>query len=245
MAVNEFRYEDFLATARSRFTQQFFDKPIFDKFVQLLIKDQQDQQDVLRDLMQARSLDTAVGKQLDILGDIVGYSRIDVTQELFKYFGFDGGPNSGTYGSLTDASVGSPWYSLGDPLARARQASDAEYRLILKSKIVKNVSSATPEEVINAYRFLFGAGMVTLEEYSPMRVRIGIGKILSPVEKGLLFQLGNIPSLLPKPLGVEYTYTEFTAGRVLATEGYPGGMGWGDLYDDSVGGILSNIFNPV
>jgi hypothetical protein len=95
--------------------------------------------------------------------------------------------------------------------------------------------------VIDAYKFLFSAGAVTIDEYEPAKVRIGIGKILTNVERGLLFDLGGAGTLLPKTVGVNYTYSEFQAGRVFATEGFPGGVGVGDLNDPLSGGILSNI----
>jgi hypothetical protein len=191
--------------------------------------------------MTLRSLDTAVGVQLDVIGIIVGRPRGLVFSELFEYFGFQGASQAGSYGSVTDPSIGAPWYSLGAPTGLSREPSDDEYRLLLKSKIIKNRTMATPEDVIEAYKFLFGASQVTITELSGARARIGIGKILSAVERGLLFGLGGAGNLLPKTIGVEYTYSEFQSDRVFATEGFPGGVGTGDLNDPSSGGILSNL----
>lgn len=241
MAVNEFELVPFVDVARSRITEQFKDKPIIDKYIRLLIGEWDEMQVVLQDLQQLRSIDTAVGAQLDIIGDIVGRPRGLVTSELFYYFGFEGAPLSGTYASTTDPTVGSPYYSLNAPTGISRPPSDEEYRLILKAKIIKNRTMARPEDVINAYKFLFTAGAVTIDELAPAKVRIGIGKILTNVERGLLFDLGGAGNLLPKTVGVNYLYTEFQAGRVFATEGFPGAVGTGDLNDPSSGGILSNI----
>lgn len=241
MAVNEFELVPFVDVARARITEQFKDKPIIDKYIRLLIGEWDEMQVVLQDLQQLRSIDTAVGAQLDIIGDIVGRPRGLVTSELFYYFGFQGSPLAGTFSSTTDATVGSPWYSIDAPTGISREPSDEEYRIILKAKIIKNRTASRPEDVIQAYRFLFQAGQVTLDEYEPAKVRIGIGKILTNVERGLLFDLGGAGTLLPKTVGVTYTYTEFQAGRVFATEGFPGGVGTGDLNDPAAGGILSNI----
>lgn len=241
MAVNEFVVEPFCDTARARITDQFRGKPIMDKYLQLLLEGKRELQDVMLDVMQLRSIDTAVGNQLDVIGVIVGRPRGLVTAELFTYFGFEGSGQGGSFGSLTDPSVGAPWYSIGAPTNRSRPPSDEEYRLILKSKIIKNRTLSRPEDVIEAYRFLFGASQVTLTEMGTASVRIGIGKILSAVERGLLFDLNGVGSLLPKTVGVEYTYSEFQSNRVFATEGFPGGVGTGDLNDPSSGGILSNL----
>lgn len=241
MALNEFVIDPYLETARSRVTEQFKNKPVFDKYIQLLLSGHIELQDVMKDVMQLRSIDTAVGAQLDVIGEIVGRPRGLITSDVFYYFGFDGEPRAETFGSTTDPTVGGPWYSLGAPLGVSRPPSDEEYRLIIKAKIIKNRTLATPEDVIDAYKFLFGASKVIIEEQSPGNVRIGIGKILNNVERGLLFDYGGTGGLFPKPAGVQYTYSEFQSGRVFATEGFPDGMGTGDLYDPSVGGFLSNL----
>ncbi|UPW35887.1 DUF2612 phage-associated domain-containing protein [Pseudomonas phage EM] len=241
MAVNQFDREDYLEVARERVTEQFKEKPVFDRFLQVLLSGKFDIQNALEDLQTLRSLDTATGKQLDIIGDIVGRPRGLVFQEIFKYFGFSGTQRAGSFGSLSDPTVGSPWYSLGAPTGNAREPSDEEYRMILKAKIIKNRTNSTPEQVIEAYKFVFGVPEVFLEEYAPASVRIGIGKILTNVERSLLFDLGGAGALLPKTIGVNYTHTEFQAGRVFATEGFPGGQGVGDLNDPTVGGILTNL----
>ncbi|QAX98136.1 hypothetical protein QE321_gp142 [Pseudomonas phage SPA01] len=241
MAVNQFDREDYLEVARERVTEQFKEKPVFDRFLQVLLSGKFDIQNALEDLQTLRSLDTATGKQLDIIGDIVGRPRGLVYQDIFNYFGFAGTERAGSFGSLSDPTVGAPWYSVGAPTGNAREPSDEEYRMILKAKIIKNRTNSTPEQVIEAYKFVFGVPEVFLEEYAPAAVRIGIGKILTNVERSLLFDLGGAGALLPKTIGVNYTYTEFQAGRVFATEGFPGGQGVGDLNDPTVGGILTNL----
>lgn len=241
MPANPFQIEPLLDTARDRITDEFRGKPIIDKYLQLLLAGKEDIQLVMNDVMTLRSIDTAIGAQLDVIGVIVGRPRGLVSAEVFTYFGFDGAGQAGSFGSLTDASVGAPWYSVGAPTQLARPPSDEEYRLILKAKIIKNRTLSRPEDVIEAYKFLFGASKITITELGTASVRIGIGKILTTIERGLLFDLSGVGSLLPKTVGVEYLYSEFQADRVFATEGFPGGMGTGDLNDPLVGGILSNI----
>lgn len=239
--LNPFVSEEFLNVARSRVTEQFKNKRVYDKYLQLLLSGKVELQSVIKDTMQLRSLDTAVGAQLDVIGEIVGRPRGLVTSDIFYYFGFEGAPQGESFSSTTDPTVGGQWYSLDAPVGISREPSDEEYRLILKAKIIKNRTLARPEDVISAYKFLFGTSQVTIEELAPAEVRIGIGKILTNVERGLLFDLGGAGQLLPKPVGVSYSYTEFQAGRVFATEGFPGGQGTGDLNDPSVGGFLSNL----
>lgn len=239
--LNPFVNEEFLSVARSRVTEQFKNKTVYDKYVQLLLSGKIELQNVIQQTMQLRSLDTATGKQLDVIGEIVGRPRGLVTSEIFYYFGFEGAQSAESFSSTTDPTVGGQWYSVDAPRGTSREPSDDEYRLILKAKIIKNRTLARPEDVITAYKFLFGASQVTITELAPAEVRIGIGKILNNVERGLLFDLGGAGQLLPKPAGVSYTYTEFQAGRVFATDGFPGAVGTGDLNDPTQGGFLSNL----
>lgn len=239
--VNPFVEEQYLDVARSRVTEQFKSKVVFEKYLKLLLSGKIELQKVIKDTMQLRSIDTATGKQLDTIGGIVGRERGLVTSDIFYYFGFESAPQAESFSSTTDPTAGGQWYSIDAPLSVSREPSDEEYRLILKAKIIKNKTLARPEDVIDAYKFLFGASQVTVEEVAPAEVRIGIGKILDNVERGLLFDLGGAGQLLPKPVGVSYVYSEFQAGRVFATDGFPGAIGTGDLNDPTQGGFLSNL----
>ena len=246
--LNPFRIEPYLDVARTRVTEQFKNKPTFDKFLDLLLRGSNELQETLQALQQNRSIDTAVGKQLDVLGEIVGLPRGLVAKDFFVFFGNRNGPTDinppathGTYGSTSDASAGAPWFSLGAPLVSAREPYDEEYRLMIKAKIIKNRTAATPEEVITAYRFLFGTSQVVIDENTFGSVHISVGRILSTVERGLLFDLTNVGSLLPKTVGISYTYSEYNADRVFAFDGFPNAQGWGDLNDPAAGGFFSNI----
>ena len=63
---------DYLTVARSRYTQQFKDKPVFDAYVKIVMQEIAELQTAFKDLKQLRDLDNAVGVQLDVVGDIVG-----------------------------------------------------------------------------------------------------------------------------------------------------------------------------
>lgn len=241
MTINNFEYVDYLTEAFGRVTEQFKDKPIFERYLRLLISEQTELLTEMQKLMQLRSIDTAYGVQLDIIGEIVGRPRGLLTADEYKFFGFIGDPLSGTLGSSYDASAGSPFYSLGQSTAGARVPSDEEYRLLIKAKIIKNTTKSTVEDTIRAFKFLFNTGTVTIDEYAPAKVRLGIGKILTPTEKGLLFEFTGTGGILPKTVGVNYEFIEFTSTRVFATLGFPSAYGAGDIGDPSVGGFLANL----
>jgi len=236
-----FEIKPYLEEARSRTTEQFKGKPVFDRYLQLLLSESTRLQEEYRKLKQDRSIDTAVGAQLDIIGEIVGRPRGFLTADLFKFFGFEGDPQSGSMGSESSTQTGSPFWSEGSPLSRSRPPTDEEYRLLIKAKIIKNTTTSSTEDTISAFRFLFATGQVFLDEYQAATVRVGIGKILSSTERGLLFEFQGAGSLLPKTIGVKYEFLEFQSTRIFATEGFPGASGIGDLNDPSVGGFLANL----
>lgn len=263
---NEFPVIDIMEAARELYTEQFKNKPVFDRYVQLLLKDDIDFKNVLEQVQKERSIHTAVGKQLDVIGDIVGRPRGVLSSELFDYFGFmyNGdpeaeppvppayAPQAGSFASTTNVEVGSPWFSLKSALGTSREPTDDEYRLLIKAKILQNNTVATPEDAINAYRFLFNTGYVDVQEVGNATVLVRVGKILSTIERGLLLNFGQVGSLLPKPIGVRFIYEEFSTGRVFATKDIETGdeyggeleppliVSLGDLYNSEVGGILSN-----
>lgn len=249
MEKNEFEVVDYLEEARGRVTEQFKEKDVFDRYLRLLISEQALLQNSMLDLMQLRSIDTAYGAQLDIIGEIVGRPRGLIYADAFNFFGFNGEPQAGSFGSTSDSSTGSPFWSLGDPKSGGRVPSDEEYRLLIKAKIIKNTTRSTPEDTIRAFNFLFGAGTCIVDEGVNANVRIGIGKLLTTIENALLFEFSNVGGLLPKTVGVNYEFFEFVGERVFSTLGYDNSAdpvlfinySIGDLNDPSVGGFLSNL----
>ena len=101
-----FTEKDFLDNARATVTQQFTDKLVFDKYLQLIMQGWGELQEIIKDLLQKRSIDEASGEQLDNIGRIVGQPRELISLDVYKFFAFQGYPNGATFGDLNDSSVG-------------------------------------------------------------------------------------------------------------------------------------------
>lgn len=218
MATNPFNLVDYLELARSRTTEQFKleNAPVFDRYLQLLVVEIQNLQQVFRDLKQLRSLDTAVGDQLDIIGDIVGQDRVLLSADLYSFFGFQGALKAGSFGDLDDSSVGSKFYSLGDPMGGNVRLDDETYRIFIRAKILKNTTASTSEDFIKSLNLIFGTGgTIAIEDNttSPATVQVLFNRPLSDFEKALLFYVddsGGFPSrLIPKTVGVKVQYGEY------------------------------------
>lgn len=233
MATNEFVSVPYLEQARERVTEQFKDAPVFDKYLQLLIGDSLELQTVLKDLMEKRSIDTAVGRQLDILGDIVGQPRTLVNADLFTFFGFMGNWQADSYGSLNDAGVGSVWWDGEASSTGNITLNDDLYRLLIKAKIAKNTTRATPEDVMNFTNFIFNTNGSTIVDEGFAKFRLMIGRSLTRQEVGLLRYVNRTASyeskLLPKPIGVGIEYGSFEYDSFFAFQGIPNAKGYGSL----------------
>lgn len=104
-------------------------KPLFFQHVDLSTRPLTDVSTSLNSLIAAFDIDTAVGVQLDILGEWIGRSRIVSVPISGIYFSFD------TDGLGWDQGV---WQGPFDPDSGYTSLSDETYRVILKAKIAIN-----------------------------------------------------------------------------------------------------------
>lgn len=243
--ITPFYEEDYLGVARSRITEQFKDKEVIDRFLQLLIFAQTELQTVFKDLMQLRSLDTATGEQLNILGRIVGQDRVLLNSDLYDFFGFQGALKAGSMGTLSNPNIGSIFYSLGEPLGGNIELSDETYRLFIRAKILKNTTASTSEEFIRSINLIFGdSSIIAIEDESPEysgNVLVLFGRPLSDFERGLLNYTDNssgyASGLIPKTIGVNVRYGEYV--RTDAP------ISWSLVYDGTWAYDLPYTYNAI
>jgi len=231
--------EDYLTIARSRVTQQFMldadgtGPVVFDKYLQLLLGGKIELQEIFRQLMQERSIDTAVGAQLDIIGEIVGQPRELIDTALLTYFAYLGYPEAESYGDLTDPSVGGFYRGLNDPVAGNTLLNDEQYRLFIKAKIIKNGTNVTPPQFIEFMQFVFGIEASVVIAEGNAEFTIMLGRELSSFEKVLLtyvsYSSGYPSRFVPKPIGVRINFGWFELDNYFGFQGAPNAKGYGDL----------------
>jgi Protein of unknown function (DUF2612) len=246
MPVNPFVVTDFIAQSKEQATEQFKDKVVFNKYVALLLAGSVEMMGVLRDLMQLRSIDTAVGEQLDVLGRIVGQDRVLIGADAIKYFGFNGTTLSSTFGSSSNNALGGYWYSYGKPLGGNILLNDTQYRLFIKAKIKKNTTDATANSVMDFLSFVFGV-RCTLTVSAGAKATILVSRKLSDFERALVdLQDTSGSYFVPRPLGVELTIEEPTSDGTLGFLGTPGALGMISLYAiNPNGGVFGSIYSGV
>ena len=228
---NEFNLTHYLEEARGRVTEQFIGAPVFDKYLQLLVADSVELQLVLKDLMEKRSLNTAEGVQLDILGDIVGQPRTLIDADLLTFFGFEGEWQADSYGNIYDPAVGSAWRDGRASRIGNITLTDDLYRLLIKAKIAKNVTRATPEDIMTFSNFVFNTNGSNIVEEGAAKFRLMIGRNLTREEVALLRYINTTASyesiLLPKPIGVGMVYGSFDYEQFFGFQGVPNVKGYG------------------
>jgi hypothetical protein len=216
--VNPFNMVDYKAEVVELSTVQFKNRIIFNRYLDLLITGQVELQVVLKDLMQNRSLDSAIGAQLDVIGRIVGQPRQLFDSVIIRYFGFAGTSGASPYKSNSNTTrTFGPWKSVKESLLGFRELNDEEYRRLIKLKIIKNTSSANITALNDGARILFGVDNIDYQEDVPLdylegaAVTIGIGRDYNDPEKAAFSGLDEITlaeKFLNRPLGVAIYYQE-------------------------------------
>lgn len=234
--VTPFEVKDYLEIARERYTEQFKNKEVFDRYIQLLIYGQQQLQEVYRDLIQGRSLDTAEGAQLDMIGELVGLPRGVLPASAWdtSYFGFLDVPDSLPMADLDVASEAGIFFDLSNQTEGNVTWNDTLYRQFLKAKIFANTSNGTPEELIAATKSILDVSYVELIETGNANLLIGFNRILTPVEKYVLQGLGDYQRLLPIPIGVGVGYIE-SDPEFFGFEETPNSLGFASFETVGVG----------
>jgi len=228
--------KDYVDIARGRYTEQFKNKPNFDSLIYTWLQQSEELQQVVSGISDIKFIERAEGQQLDNIGEIVGQSRLLIDANLIDFFGFEGISIARSYGDLDDRTKGGRWKSLGEKATGNITLSDDEYRLFLKSKIIRNSTTATTEDVIASAKFLFQADKVHLiEGEKPACYSIAIGKRLTQQEKNLLkysYVDGVDRTFLVKPAGVcVQNYREFDPQNFFAFQGVRGAKGYGDILE--------------
>jgi len=235
MTTNAFTEVDYLSQGRGRVTEQFKNKPVFDAYLKLIMDSLNELQGVYKDLMQLRSIDTAVGAQLDLIGDIVGQPRT-----LVNY----------------DSTIGGLFRSVNQEEGAAAEVDDETYRFLIKARIIANTTRATPEAIISGINFVTGNANTTLVEQPFAHITLEVQNNLTDFQAYFLKGLSDQGSIIPIPIGVTVDYVFFeeeyfgfyedpnALGLIDPITGYGHGYGtsYGELDESTlVGGYISDL----
>ena len=192
--------------AISRLATQYRESTLLHEYLKIIISEANELEQTACDILEKRVFGEATAAQLDIIGELVGQPREIITATAGPFFGFQGNPVAGSFGTVADPGIGAPFRSSTQSPTTTRLVTDEEYEIFIQARIFKNNSTGRREEIIQQIITLFNAPTVEIQELSQgaATYTVIIGRVLTVDEKLLITDT----DLIPKPLGVEAFYED-------------------------------------
>ncbi len=139
-------------------------------FINALVQQTQDWNDITQTVFSGRFVDNAVGVQLDIIGDIIGQARPFLDGDNITYFKWDAGSTTQGW----DGTAG--WFVENAPDSGLVPANDLIYRNFIFGKIFKNqVTGASIPEILQFINLTFKLDASVFKiPGEPMAISIGV-----------------------------------------------------------------------
>ena len=87
-------------------------------------------------------------------------------------------------------------------MSESARLNDEDYRFLIKCRIIKNYQTGTLPNIIEACRFIFGDGVIVIDNYD-MSVSIKVKN--SSLNTFKRFAINNL-DILPRQVGVKLIY---------------------------------------
>ena len=230
---------DHQALGRSRIATQYTESQKFLAYVRALLESSAELEAVLQKVAEQTDIDIAEGVNLDVIGEIVGVSRILPNSIAVRFFGFEGQPGGDVFGEEGVLGIGSRFRDELEPETATSVLADPEYRLLIRAKIVKNHAHGTNEDILQGLAYLFNAPRTVVEDLGGMAIGVAIGRQLTFQEKVLV----TVLDILPRPAGVRINWREtFDSANYFGFDGQPGALSFGEEGQPTVGGLLAEEF---
>ena len=207
---------DYTDAYRDLIILQYWDKPKARAEIELLASEGEQLYDFFRRFETEFDLDQAYGDRLDLIGKIVGVSRIVEDGVAKNYFGFDGTPNARTFGQA-------PLFDLfNDTGFTNTELDDSQMRFFIRAKIAKNTTSAymvsnERESLQDVIQVLFRSHAFVVDNQN-MTLTLFVNGIF-PAEDLLLLKAQD---LIPSPQGVGYKFIiRYSEGNTFGFAGNP------------------------
>lgn len=234
---------DHQSLGRSRVATQYTESQKFLAYIRALLDSSAELEAVLQKVAEQTDIDIAEGVNLDVIGEIVGISRIIPASVQLAFFGFQDNAAALNFGEEGAQGVGGRFYDEGEPYLATSVLNDPEYRMLILAKIVKNHAIGTNEDVISGLSYLFGGGnmaiQVAVEDIGNMAIQVAVGRPLTYLEKVLISHL----DILPRPAGVRISQrVTFDTTNYFGFDGQNNALSFGEEGQPSVGGLFAEEF---
>lgn len=218
-----------------RLAYQFTNSPNLKAFLEAFLQQFQDLDVSRLQLLNERYLETAIGVQLDGIGEIVGIDRPRAPSDLEDAFGFLNDPTSLGFTDFYDLDLGGRWASFYEVRGFV---DDDIYRQLIRAKIIKNQTAMTVDDTLRLISFAYGDIEVRYFLIENLKVRYDIGKLLTPYEKELF-------AFFPILIGIEDVvyWTSYNGNDSFSFANDISGKGFGDFNDSDLGGNFARILD--
>lgn len=179
---------------------QFPNGTRLEALVRSLIQPMNGAEAALLQLLEDRWLDTAEGKQLDGIGEIVGLPRVIDDVAYVQFFGFLEQPGIATFG------IGRLRRANESTIGGSTTLLDPEYRRLLYWKIAINNGHGTTPEIIAALKPILEVEKVVVQDMGNAKIAVWVNR-LPGVSDPLMI---NARRWVPKAAGVGLTLTAST-----------------------------------
>lgn len=224
--------DEVITKGLSRLAYQFKDSIKFQEFLTSFLQQLDNLYISDLQLLNERYLNTAVGVQLDGIGEIVGMPRPEKEIDIAGLFGFLTDPTALGFGTILDSEVGGNFLSLG---ANKSPIGDNLYRLLIRAKIIENQTAMTVNDTLRLISFAFGDAKVRYILSENLKPRYDIGRELDSFESSMLT---DFPVLIGIDVVEYHDYSETTPFGFLND---PEAFGFGDINDVDIGGNFAKI----
>ena len=201
--------QDYKTIARSRLTDRHRSDESFLAILDTLIELKEERQREYLSLADTfLDIDKSTGKNLDVIGKLIGEERTLVNFIDRSYFGFLGA-------RLSEAYDFGYWYSLyKNKYGTLRTLTDEEYRRVLKARVIKNSSDSNRNSMLEVLNTLTGNTNSIVTETTDN----GVITIEVLDQDGLvsyyLSKYKNDRNLIPVPMGRRLTVIQGTVSRL-------------------------------
>lgn len=230
---------DHQAVGRSRVATQYTGSPRFLAYIRALLAASAELEAVFQKVAEQTDIDLAEGVNLDVIGEIVGVSRIIPDSIAVQFFGFEAQPGAAAFGEESSLSFGARFREEDEPETATSVLADPEFRLLIRAKIVKNHATGTNEDILQGLAYLFDAPLTVVEDLGGMAIGVAIGRQLTFQEKAMV----TVLDILPRPAGVRIKWrATFGADNYFGFDGQPHALSFGEEGQPGIGGLLAEEF---
>lgn len=201
--------------SRELIVNQLRDSPNYVEVIRLLAEDFDAASDIYNYIAKNINIMNAMGVWLDLIGDIVGVSRVFDKQIQPTYFGFSDQENVTGFGQ---ARFREP----GDKTTASSILNDDDYRVVIIGQIARNYGDVSEVGVATSVLNMTHAEQVLIYHGEPAEFNIYIIGLVSDNIKSIL----NGSDIIPRAAGVKVNLFFSGDGNIFGFADQPGMKGF-------------------